>query len=373
MAYVVCVSFRGGGGRVYYFDPGEIELELGDHVIAETAKGLEFGRVVAERHWVPDERIPQPLKPIIRRATPEDFARDAENREKEKEALKICARKIEQHKLPMRLIDVSYTFDGARIVFYFAAEGRVDFRSLVRDLAATFRTRIELHQIGVRDQARLLGGFGPCGRPLCCSTFIGEFQPVAIKMAKEQGLSLNPNKISGVCGRLMCCLRYEYDTYVELRKNLPALKSEVHTPQGPAKVEGLDVLRGLVYAVFPSGEGKWYHYSQLRWPGAPAEQPAQAEVPTPQAPPPELIEQPAEPSETLAVEDEEAEEQLSEPVVSPPPEAPSAEPPQAEAQQSTPGQAAAQTSRRRRSRRRRSRRRRRSKSVGNSAQREQRK
>jgi cell fate regulator YaaT (PSP1 superfamily) len=205
---VVGVRFK-KAGKVYYFDPGTLDLKQGDNVIVETARGVEFGEVVMAPREVPDEEVVSPLKQVMRAATPEDRKQVKENKAKEKEAFKICQAKIAAHGLPMKLVDVEYTFDRSKIIFYFTAEGRVDFRELVRDLASVFRTRIELRQIGVRDEAKLLGGLGPCGRVCCCSVFLGEFQPVSIRMAKEQNLSLNPTKISGLCGRLMCCLKFE--------------------------------------------------------------------------------------------------------------------------------------------------------------------
>lgn len=214
---VIGVRFK-EAGKIYYFDPDQFSISAGDHVIVETARGIEYGNVVVGVKQVPEEEIIPPLKKVIRVATSEDDARVAANAEYEKEAFAICMKKIEQHQLPMKLIDVEYTFDNSKIVFFFTADGRVDFRELVKDLATVFRTRIELRQIGVRDEAKMLGGIGFCGRPLCCHTFLGDFAPVSIKMAKEQNLSLNPSKISGICGRLLCCLKYENDVYVENRK-----------------------------------------------------------------------------------------------------------------------------------------------------------
>lgn len=214
---VVGVRFK-KAGKIYYFDPGDLSLSPGTEVIVETVRGLEYGYVMVGPKEVSEEEITQPLKKVIRVATEEDRKKLQENREKEKKAFQIGLEKIEQHQLKMKLIDVEYTFDRNKIIFYFTADGRVDFRELVKDLAAVFRVRIELRQIGVRDEAKMLGGLGPCGRPLCCSTFLGEFEPVSIKMAKEQNLSLNPTKISGICGRLMCCLKYEYDNYKEKNK-----------------------------------------------------------------------------------------------------------------------------------------------------------
>jgi len=212
LANVVGVRFR-KAGKIYYFLPGGLDLKPKDYVIVETARGMEFGEVVLPLREVPEEELVAPLKEVIRKATPEDYEHYQENKRKEKDAFQICLDKIAAHKLPMKLIDVEYTFDNNKIIFSFTAEGRVDFRELVKDLAAVFRTRIELRQIGVRDEAKLLGGIGPCGRELCCSLFLGEFEPVSIRMAKDQNLSLNPTKISGICGRLMCCLKYENGCY----------------------------------------------------------------------------------------------------------------------------------------------------------------
>ena len=212
MANVVGVRFR-KAGKIYYFLPGGLDLKPKDYVIVETARGMEFGEVVLPLREVPEEELVAPLIEVIRKATPEDYEHYQENKRKEKDAFQICLDKIAAHKLPMKLIDVEYTFDNNKIIFSFTAEGRVDFRELVKDLAAVFRTRIELRQIGVRDEAKLLGGIGPCGRELCCSLFLGEFEPVSIRMAKDQNLSLNPTKISGICGRLMCCLKYENGCY----------------------------------------------------------------------------------------------------------------------------------------------------------------
>ena len=245
MAEVVGVRFQ-NVGKVYYFDPDGSSLSKGDKVIVETARGVECGEVAMENRSVSDEEIVQPLKKLIRSATPEDLKRVEENRKKEKSAFQVCLRKIAAHKLDMKLVDVEYTFDNSKILFYFTADGRVDFRELVKDLASVFRTRIELRQIGVRDEAKMLGGLGVCGRPFCCSTFLGGFQPVSIKMAKEQGLSLNPVKISGICGRLMCCLKYEQDAYSEMLRLVPAQNSIVMTPQGKGVVTEQNVLNGTV-------------------------------------------------------------------------------------------------------------------------------
>lgn len=214
---VIGVRFK-EAGKIYYFDPSDLEITTEDHVIVETARGIEYGDVVIGAKEVEENEIIPPLKKVIRVATAEDEEKVLENKTKEKEAFAICLEKIEQHKLPMKLIEVEYTFDNSKVIFFFTADGRVDFRELVKDLATVFRTRIELRQIGVRDEAKMLGGIGFCGRELCCHTFLGDFAPVSIKMAKEQSLSLNPSKISGICGRLLCCLKYENDVYVENRK-----------------------------------------------------------------------------------------------------------------------------------------------------------
>ena len=222
---VVGVRFR-RAGKIYYFDPGEAQPKPGDTVIVETVRGVEAADVVVGSRLVPETSISQPLRPVLRRASAQDLEHLAENREKEKEALRTCGAKVAEHKLEMRLVGADYTFDRGKLIFYFTSEGRVDFRQLVRDLSATFKTRIELRQIGVRDQAKMLGGLGSCGRQLCCCTFLAEFQPVSIKMAKKQDLSLNPAKISGLCGRLMCCLRYEAEQYAEAKAALAAAKSQ---------------------------------------------------------------------------------------------------------------------------------------------------
>ncbi len=250
---VVGVKFR-KSGKVYYFAPNGIDLSPGDNVIVETARGVEYGSVVCGPKVVPASDIVSPLKPVVRRASAEDQAKARENEEKEEQAFSICLDKISQHNLPMKLVDVEYTFDRSKLVFYFTADGRVDFRELVKDLASVFRTRIELRQIGVRDEAKMIGGLGCCGRPMCCASFLGDFEPVSIKMAKEQNLSLNPTKISGVCGRLMCCLRYEYEAYKASRHGLPKVGQEMSTGKGPAKVVDIDILRRLVRLDFGDGE-----------------------------------------------------------------------------------------------------------------------
>lgn len=235
MITVVGVRFK-KAGKIYYFDPDSLDINKDDYVVVETARGIEFGNVTVGPKQVSEDEIVQPLKKVIRIAQEEDFIIHQNNKEKAKEAFKICERKIAEHGLEMKLIDVEYTFDNNKVIFYFTADGRVDFRELVRDLAAIFKTRIELRQIGVRDEAKMIGGLGPCGKPICCATFLGEFEPVSIKMAKEQSLSLNPSKISGLCGRLMCCLKYEQEVYEELLKNIPAVGSIVLTPEGKGTV-----------------------------------------------------------------------------------------------------------------------------------------
>ena len=245
MATIIGVRFK-NAGKVYYFDPGEHAMEKGSQVVVETARGVECGEVVIPNKEVAEETIIKPLKPVLRPATQEDIRRSKENAEKEKRAFKLCQEKIAAHKLDMKLVDVEYTFDNSKILFYFTADGRVDFRELVKDLASVFRTRIELRQIGVRDEAKMLGGLGICGRPFCCSTFLGEFQPVSIKMAKEQSLSLNPVKISGTCGRLMCCLKYEQEAYEDLLRTTPKVGALVGTVDGKGKVVEVNLLSGLL-------------------------------------------------------------------------------------------------------------------------------
>lgn len=243
MAEVIGVRFK-NVGKVYYFDPNGLELSNNQKVIVETARGVECGEVVLPNREVDDNDIVAPLKPVMRVATERDLEIVKENEQKEKDAFAICLEKIEKHNLTMKLVDVEYTFDNNKILFYFTADGRVDFRELVKDLASVFRTRIELRQIGVRDESKMLGGLGVCGRPFCCSTFLGEFQPVSIKMAKEQSLSLNPTKISGTCGRLMCCLKYEQDVYDELLKITPKVGALVKTADGKGIVVDSNLLTG---------------------------------------------------------------------------------------------------------------------------------
>lgn len=269
MKIIIGVRFR-QAGKVYYFDPGEKELERGQHVIVETAKGVEYGTVVLSNREMSEDKIVAPLKGIIRVATEEDEEEERKNREKEKEAYKICVQKIAKHKLEMKLIEAEYTFDNNKLLFYFTADGRIDFRELVKDLASVFRTRIELRQIGVRDETKIRGGIGICGRPLCCHTYLSEFAPVSIKMAKEQNLSLNPTKISGVCGRLMCCLKNEEEAYEELNSNLPNVGTRVKTPEGlSGEVQSVSVLkqrvRVLVVQENDEKEMREYAASELKF------------------------------------------------------------------------------------------------------------
>lgn len=269
MTRVIGVRFR-QAGKIYFFAPGKLHIKKGDKVIVETARGVEFGSVVAGPKEVEDEEIMQPLKPVIRVATEEDKRTEQKNREKEKEAFDICLEKIRKHNLDMKLINAEYTFDNNKVLFYFTADGRIDFRELVKDLAAVFRTRIELRQIGVRDETKIRGGIGICGRPLCCNTYLSEFAPVSIKMAKEQNLSLNPTKISGVCGRLMCCLTNEEETYEELNSRLPVLGDLVTTNDGlKGEVQSVSVLRQLVKVVVTleddEKEIREYKVSELRF------------------------------------------------------------------------------------------------------------
>ncbi len=253
MPTVVGVAFK-KAGKVYYFDPAGLDLRVTDKVIVKTSRGTEFGEVVVPPGYVPQEELSSPLKKVVRKATKEDEEQLSRNREKEKEALEICGKKIEEHGLPMKLIDAEYVFDGSKLIFFFTAEGRVDFRELVKDLAAVFRTRIELKQIGVRDEAKMIGGLGPCGRRLCCTVFLGDFEPVSIRMAKEQDLPLNPLKISGICGRLMCCLKYEYEVYREFKKRAPKRGTEIETPYGAGKLVDYSVPRELLIVELESGQ-----------------------------------------------------------------------------------------------------------------------
>ncbi|MGN0559918.1 MAG: stage 0 sporulation family protein [Candidatus Fimenecus sp.] len=245
MAEVVGIRFK-EVGKVYYFDPDGMQFKKGDRAVVETARGVECGEIAMENREVDDSEIVKPLKRIVRPANENDLRVVRENREKEKKAFGICEEKIRAHNLDMKLVDVEYTFDGSKILFYFTADGRVDFRELVKDLAGVFRTRIELRQIGVRDESKMVGGFGMCGRPFCCSTFLGDFQPVSIKMAKEQGLSLNPVKISGTCGRLMCCLKYEQEAYEHLLRHTPKVGAIVETREGRGTVVENNLLTGML-------------------------------------------------------------------------------------------------------------------------------
>ena len=266
---IIGVRFR-KAGKIYYFSPANYTIKKGDNVIVETARGVEYGAVVLGPKELKEEEIVQPLKPVIRIATAEDDEIEAKNKEKEKEAYKICLEKIAKHKLGMKLVDTEYTFDNNKIMFYFTADGRIDFRELVKDLAAVFKTRIELRQIGVRDETKILGGIGICGRPLCCHSYLSEFAPVSIKMAKEQNLSLNPTKISGVCGRLMCCLKNEEEAYEELNSKLPNIGDTVETSDGlRGEVQNISVLKQLVKVVVTmendEKEVKEYHVSDLKF------------------------------------------------------------------------------------------------------------
>jgi len=249
MVKVIGVRFR-KAGKIYFFDPTDLEINAQDNVIVETARGIEYGHVVIGKRDVPEEQIIQPLKPVIRVATEEDNEVELNNKQKEKRAYSICLEKIAKHNLDMKLIDCEYTFDNNKLLFYFTADGRIDFRELVKDLAAVFKTRIELRQIGVRDETKIIGGIGICGRPLCCNTFLSEFDPVSIKMAKEQNLSLNPAKISGVCGRLMCCLKNEQEAYEELNSKLPTVGDVVDTIDNlKGEVQSVSVLKQLVKVI----------------------------------------------------------------------------------------------------------------------------
>ena len=268
MIKVVGVRFR-SAGKIYYFDPAKLPIKAGDRVIVETARGVELGTVMVAPKDVPEETVIQPLKPVIRIATAEDLKVEERNHEKEKEAFKICLEKIAKHKLEMKLIDAEYTFDNNKLLFYFTADGRIDFRELVKDLAAVFRTRIELRQIGVRDETKIMGGIGICGRALCCHTYLSEFAPVSIKMAKEQNLSLNPTKISGVCGRLMCCLKNEEETYEYLNSRLPNVGDYVTTDDGlKGEVSSVSVLRQMVKVIVELDDEKEirdYRVDQLKF------------------------------------------------------------------------------------------------------------
>ncbi|MCP3033576.1 stage 0 sporulation family protein [Halobacillus sp. A1] len=253
MIEVVGVRFK-QAGKIYYFDPGDLKMTTEDYVIVETVRGIEFGKVVIANRTVDEEDVVLPLKKVMRLADEKDKISVDENTEISEEAYRVCGMKIREHKLDMNLVDVEYTFDRKKVIFYFTADGRVDFRTLVKDLASVFKTRIELRQIGVRDEAKMLGGIGPCGRMLCCSTFLGDFEPVSIKMAKDQNLSLNPAKISGLCGRLMCCLKYENDDYESAKRELPDVGERIATSYGKGKVVGLNMLERLVQVEFREQE-----------------------------------------------------------------------------------------------------------------------
>ncbi|MCR4891084.1 MAG: stage 0 sporulation family protein [Lachnospiraceae bacterium] len=256
MTRVISVRFR-TAGKVYYFSPGKLEIKKGDYVIVETVRGIEYGKVVSDIMDVDEQNIVAPLRTVIRMATEEDKGTEEKNRSREREAFKICKEKIQKHRLEMKLIDAEYTFDGNKLLFYFTADGRIDFRELVKDLASVFRTRIELRQIGVRDETKILGGYGSCGRVLCCHSYLSDFFPVSIRMAKEQNLSLNPTKISGVCGRLMCCLKNEEETYEYLNKKLPGIGDTVTTSNGNTGiVSDVNVLRQKVKVLIDDGEDK---------------------------------------------------------------------------------------------------------------------
>ncbi len=268
MVKVIGVRFR-TAGKIYFFDPLKFEVKRGDHVIVETARGIEYGTVVGDPKEIEDDKVIQPLKPVLRVATARDTEQENANKVKEKEAFKICLEKIKKHKLEMKLIDAEYTFDNNKVLFYFTADGRIDFRELVKDLASVFKTRIELRQIGVRDETKIMGGIGICGRTLCCHAHLSEFVPVSIKMAKEQNLSLNPTKISGMCGRLMCCLKHEEETYEYLNRKLPNVGDYVTTDDGlKGEVHSVNVLRQLVKVLIENNDEKEireYKVEQLRF------------------------------------------------------------------------------------------------------------
>ncbi len=253
MIKVVGIRFK-KAGKIYYFDPNGLSIKKGDFAVVETARGIEFGECVIGIKEISESDIVAPLKSVLRVAEEDDISKHKNNKLKEKDALEICLKKIEEHALNMKLIDVEYTFDNNKVIFYFTADGRVDFRELVKDLATIFKTRIELRQIGVRDEAKMLGGLGPCGRPLCCSTFLGDFASVSIKMAKEQNLSLNPTKISGICGRLMCCLNYEQSTYEDIRKRLPKVESIVKIGDVKGEVVGNNIVKESVKVKYRRGD-----------------------------------------------------------------------------------------------------------------------
>ena len=253
MIKVVGVRFK-KAGKIYYFDPADMNIQKDTYVVVETARGIEFGECVIGIKEINENDIVSPLKSVLRIATNEDIEKHFKNKDKEKDAFDICLKKIQEHGLTMKLIDVEYTFDNNKVIFYFTADGRVDFRDLVKDLATIFKTRIELRQIGVRDEAKMLGGLGPCGRPMCCSSFLGDFASVSIKMAKEQNLSLNPTKISGICGRLMCCLNYEQSAYEDIRKRMPKVGSIVKTSEGTGEVFSNNIVKESIKVKLKKGE-----------------------------------------------------------------------------------------------------------------------
>ena len=263
MTTVIGVRFR-TAGKIYYFAPGKYDIKRGDHVIVETARGVEYGTVVGEPKDIEDDKVIKPLKAVLRIASKKDDEQEASNKEKEKEAFKVCLEKIKKHKLEMKLIDAEYTFDNNKILFYFTADGRIDFRELVKDLAAVFKTRIELRQIGVRDETKIIGGYGICGRPLCCHSYLSDFVPVSIKMAKEQSLSLNPTKISGVCGRLMCCLKNEEDVYEELNRKMPSVGDICKANDGlEGEVSSVNILRQTLRILVDVDDEKEVHEYKL--------------------------------------------------------------------------------------------------------------
>ncbi|MBR4639440.1 MAG: stage 0 sporulation family protein [Butyrivibrio sp.] len=263
MTRVIGVRFR-TAGKIYFFSPGKYVIKKGDHVIVETARGVEYGTVVSEPKEIPDEEVVKPLKTVLRTSSTKDDEQEKENRKKEREAFKVCLEKIKKHNLEMKLIDAEYTFDNNKILFYFTADGRIDFRELVKDLAAVFKTRIELRQIGVRDETKIIGGYGICGRPLCCHSYLSDFVPVSIKMAKEQSLSLNPTKISGVCGRLMCCLKNEEDVYEELNRMMPGVGDICTANDGyEGEVSSVNILRQTIKILVDIDDEKEVHEYKL--------------------------------------------------------------------------------------------------------------
>ena len=310
MVNVIGVRFE-NAGKLYFFDPGELWPTPGDYVLVETSRGVEFGEVVTGIKEIDDSTLQSPLKPVVRIATAEDIQHNKDNKAAQHEAYEVCQKKIAEHKLDMKLVSVEYTFDNSKILFYFTANGRVDFRSLVKDLAGVFKTRIELRQIGVRDEAKMLGGLGVCGRPICCGTFLGDFQPVSIKMAKEQNLSLNPTKISGVCGRLMCCLKYEQDQYEATRKKMPKVGKEVITPDGPGVVWDLNIIKETVKVRIQKGDSselKDFPMEEVQRPGAANVRHEEAAVPA------ENAEAPADEAQETAAEPQQPRSRKERPV-----------------------------------------------------------